>query len=260
MIRVGDIVVQPLYDGTAILTPDMWSDSDWTDHQHLLDEGRLIVPVGAFLVRLGDRLLLLDAGVGAIRDEMFEGGELMNSLAKLDVRPEAIDTIIVSHLHTDHMGWLELDGKPVFANATVHIGAADWDFFVTAAPAHGRRANRMRAIADRVELIVTDECSIMPGVTTRATPGHTPGHTSTVISSGTERLIVLGDALHCPAQLTETEWQFVSDIDPVLAVRTRQALLREADAPGTTMLPCHFPGMQAARLVAANGTRRWVLG
>ena len=80
-----------------------------------------------------------------------------------------------------------------------------------------------------------------------------------MLSSGTERLIVLGDALHCPAQLTESEWQFFFDVDVELAVRTRQALVREAEVAGTTLLPCHFPGMQAARLLPAHGTRQWVL-
>jgi hypothetical protein len=81
-IRVGDIVVHPIYDGTAVLTPDMWAGSDWAAHRHLLDDAhRLVVPVGAFLVRVGDKLLLLDAGVGDIRDDMFEGGQLLKSLA-----------------------------------------------------------------------------------------------------------------------------------------------------------------------------------
>lgn len=259
-IRVGDIVVEPLYDGTAILTTDMWAGSDWTGHEHLLTNGRLVVPVGAFLVRTGDRLVLLDAGVGAMTDDMFSGGALLDSLARTGVTPAEIDTIVVSHMHTDHIGWLELDGAPVFANATIRLDPADWNFFVTAAPAHGRRANRMRAIADRVEMLDTDGVSVAPGITTRSTPGHTPGHTSTVISSGDERLIVLADALHCPAQLTETEWQFVSDVDPVLAVQTRRQLLRDAETPGTALLPCHFPGMQSARLVPAAGQRRWLLG
>lgn len=89
---------------------------------------------------------------------------------------------------------------------------------------------------------------------------HAPGHTSTVLSSGEERLIVLGDALHCPAQLTEAAaGEFFYDVDPDLGVRTRQALLQEAEQPGTSLLPCHFPGMQAARLLPATGQRHWVL-
>ncbi len=260
-IRVGDIVVHPIYDGTAVLTTDMWAGSDWTSHRHLVDEAnRLVVPVGAFLVRVGDKLLLLDAGVGDVRDDMFDGGQLLHSLAVAGATPEDIDVIVVSHLHSDHMGWLERDGASMFPRATIRIGAADWEYFVEEASGGRKRAARLRTVENQVELIDGDGVAILPGVTTRSTPGHTPGHTSTVIATGTERLIVLGDALHCPAQLTESEWQFVFDVDAELAVRTRQALLRDAELPGTVVLPCHFPGMQAARLLAANGSRRWVVG
>lgn len=259
-IHVGEITVEALYDGTAGLKPEMWSGADWTDHRDLIDaDGMIIVPVGGFLVRTGDRMVLLDAGIGPVVNPMFRGGALLASMAAAGVQPGEIDTIVISHLHSDHVGWLERDGEAVFSNATVHIGAADWAYFVEHEGDGPRRAARMRSVADHVTLI-DDDATVAPGITTRATPGHTPGHTSTVISNGSERLIVLGDALHCPAQLTETEWTFLFDVDPELAVRTRQALLREAEEPATTLLPCHFPGMQAARLVAAEGRRHWVLG
>lgn len=260
-MRVGDISIEAAFDGTAVLMPDMWAGSDWTEHQHLLDDdGRVVVPVGAFVVRTGDRLVLLDAGVGDTHDEMFDGGQLLTSLRALGVDPGEVDTIVVSHLHSDHMGWLELDGAPVFSNATVHIGAADWEHFVEQAAGGRKRAARLRAIEDRVSLVDSDGVTLAPGMTTRLTPGHTPGHMSTVISSGDERMIVLGDSLHCPAQLTNTEWEFVYDVDPKLARTTREALVREAERPGTTLLPCHFPAMQSARLVPASaGATTWVL-
>jgi glyoxylase-like metal-dependent hydrolase (beta-lactamase superfamily II) len=264
-IVVGDLLIQPVFDGTAYLSTDLFTGSDWTDHTHLLaDDGRLHVPVGAFVVRSGGRTVLLDAGVGRVDDDEFTGGLLLQSLTAIGVAPADIDTVMVSHLHSDHMGWLvegdvELDGL-TFPNATVHIGAADWEHFVTTAQGGRRRAARLRAIEHRVQLIDRDGTTIAPGITTRATPGHTPGHTSVVLSSGDQRMIVLGDVLHCPAQLTHSEWEFFWDVDKELAVRTREAMLREADDPGTALLPAHFPGMQAGRLVAAEGTRRWVLG
>ena len=259
-ITVGDLVVQPIFDGTAVLHKDMWTGSNWAEHQHLLnDDGTMVVPVGAFLVRVGERMLLLDAGVGDVRNDMFDGGRLLQSLAAVGVQSDDIDCVMISHLHSDHMGWLESDGAATFSNATVHIGAADWAYFVEGEGGSKRRAERLRCIESHVDLIDHDGTTILPGVTTRATPGHTPGHTSTVISSGDQRLIVLGDALHCPAQLTESEWQFLYDVDVDLAVQSRQALLREAEVSGTTLLPCHFPGMQAARLLPAHGQRHWVL-
>lgn len=261
-MRVGDISIKAAFDGTAVLMPDMWAGSDWTEHRHLLDDaGRVVVPVGAFVVRTGDRLVLLDAGVGDTHDEMFDGGALLDSVRALGVAPADIDTVVVSHLHSDHMGWLERDDAPVFANATIHIGAGDWEHFVERAEGGRRRAARLRAIEERVSLVDRDGMTLAPGLTTRLTPGHTPGHLSTVISSGDERMIVLGDSLHCPAQLTNTEWEFVYDVDPALARATRAALVQEADEPGTSLLPCHFPGMQSARLVPASaGAPTWVLG
>jgi glyoxylase-like metal-dependent hydrolase (beta-lactamase superfamily II) len=261
-LHVGEITVQPLIDGVARLTPDMFAGSDFTGHEHLLDaDGVMVVPVGGFLVRTGARIVLIDAGVGEVHDEMFDGGTMLADLARHGLTPEQIDTVIVTHLHSDHFGWLQTDGHPTFANADVRVGAADWAFFVEEAKGGRRRAEQLRVVEGQLDTIDRDGVEVAPGITTRATPGHTPGHTSVVLSSGRERMIVLGDALHCPAQLTNAEWEFVFDVDSALAVRTREVLLREADDPSTVLLPCHFPGMQAARLVRAEaGAPTWVLG
>ncbi|MFN8020171.1 MAG: MBL fold metallo-hydrolase [Acidimicrobiales bacterium] len=259
-LRVGDLVVQPLYDGVARLGPSMFIGADFTGHEHLLNaDGVIEVPVGGFLVRTGDRVVLVDAGVGEVHDEMFDGGSMLADLARHGVRPDDVDIVVVTHLHSDHAGWLQRDGRPTFANASVHVGTADWTFFVDEARGGRRRAEHLKVVTEQVTTIDRDGQVIAPGITARSTPGHTPGHTSLVLSSGAQRMIVLGDALHCPAQLTNTEWEFVYDVDPGLAVRTRQALVREADDPTTSLLPCHFPGMEAARLVRAEaGAPRWV--
>ncbi len=260
-MRVGDISIEPVHDGTAILQPDLFINSDWTGHEHLLDDqGMLSIPVGAFLVRNGDRLALLDAGVGDLHNEMFDGGQMLDSLRALGVSPEQIDTVIVSHLHSDHMGWLAVDGAVTFANATVFVGAADWQYFVEDGNGGRHDTAVMRAVEEHIELVDRDGVTLLPGMTTRMTPGHTPGHMSTVVSSGNERLIVLGDALHCPAQLTETEWEFFYDVDAALARRTRAALLESAAEADTTLLPCHFPDMKAARLLSVgDAAPQWVL-
>lgn len=268
-LRVGALTVQPFQDGVAILEPSMFTragddaPADWSAHADLLDaDGRLVVPVGAFVVRSGDVTVLLDAGIGPTDDPMFSGSELLTNLAAGGVHPDDIDVVVVSHCHTDHTGWLSTpDGRPTFGRATIRIGAADWRFFVDEVGGGRRRAARLRAVEERVELIDRDGTVVAPGITTRATPGHTPGHTSTVLSSGGERLIVLGDAIHCPAQLTETEWQFFYDVDRDQASRTRAELLREANEPATALLPMHFPAMRAARLLPAQaGPKVWSLG
>jgi glyoxylase-like metal-dependent hydrolase (beta-lactamase superfamily II) len=265
-IRVGSIAITPIYDGTAILEPAMFTvpgfdgpqPTDWTHYQSHLDaEGQMVPPVGGFLVRTGDRTVLMDAGVGDTHDDMFDGGAMLDSLRAEGVSPGDIDTVVISHLHTDHMGWLCNEEQSVFRNATIHIGAADWEYFVVNAAGGKRRQARLQTVESQVNLIDADEVTLAPGITTRLTPGHTPGHMSSVIASGSERIVVLGDALHCPAQLTESEWQFLYDVDPDQASRSRAELLRLAEEPGTSLLPCHFPGMSSARLVHGNGTRTW---
>ena len=250
---VGDISIEPVHDGTAVLATDLFVNSDWTDHQHLLDsQGALTIPVGAFLVRNGDHLALLDAGVGDVHNDMFNGGKMLDSLRSLGVEPDQIDTIIVSHLHPDHMGWLAVDGDITFTNATVHIGAADWAYFVDEGNGGRRNAANLRTVEERVELVHDDGVTLLPGMTTRMTPGHTPGHMCTVISSGNERLIVLGDALHCPAQLTELEWEFLYDVDAALARKTRAALVEEGIAAqhSAASLPLR-------RHAGCSATSRW---
>jgi glyoxylase-like metal-dependent hydrolase (beta-lactamase superfamily II) len=261
---VGDLVVTPLFDGTAILEPAMFTaegePTSWNAHADLLDAtGRLVVPVGAFVVRVGNEVVLLDAGVGNLQDEMFSGGALLESLASEGLTPQDITTVFVSHLHSDHCGWLESNGGSTFRNAEIRIGAADWDHYVTQEKGGAKRAARLRAVEAQVKTIDTDGESIATGITSRSTPGHTPGHTSLVISNRQHRLIVLGDALHCPAQLTETEWEFLFDVDRALAKATRQSLVREAEEPNTALLPMHFPGMTAARLVAGQAKKQWVM-
>jgi glyoxylase-like metal-dependent hydrolase (beta-lactamase superfamily II) len=264
-ITVGSLAILPIYDGTARLTSSMFTtedgaEGDWGPHQHALHaDGSFVVPVGAFLVNTGAQLVLLDAGVGPLHDEMFSGGALLDSLRAYGVEPEDIDTVAISHLHSDHMGWLEHNETITFPRANIWIGAADWEHFVVNQRGGHRRADRLRIVEPNVSLIDADDINIAPGITTRQTPGHTPGHTSMVISSGTERLIMMGDALHCPAQLTETEWQFLYDTDPALAKQSRAQLLREAEIPHTSLLPCHFPGMVATRLIHGEGQRQWVM-
>jgi glyoxylase-like metal-dependent hydrolase (beta-lactamase superfamily II) len=264
-IHVGSLTVLPVFDGTARLEASMFTTADgsigdWGPHQHSLnDDGSFVVPVGAFLVNTGSQLVLLDAGVGQVNDEMFSGGALIESLHAYGVIPADIDTIAVSHLHTDHMGWLEYQGHVTFPNASIWIGEADWEHFVVNEKGGRTRAERLKVVESHVHLVDADHITVAPGITSRRTPGHTPGHTSMVISSGSERLIVLGDALHCPAQLTETEWQFLYDTDPNLAKQSRAQLLREADDEHTSLLPCHFPGMASTRLLQGEGTRRWVM-
>jgi glyoxylase-like metal-dependent hydrolase (beta-lactamase superfamily II) len=108
----------------------------------------------------------------------------------------------------------------------------------------------------RLEPIEVDGERLAPGVTARAAPGHTEGHTIVVLSSGEERAMLLGDAVTCPIQLTEEDWDQVSDMDPALGNRTRRALWDELEGTDTRISSAHFPGLAFGRVLRGQG-RRW---
>ena len=115
----------------------------------------------------------------------------------------------------------------------------------------------MKPVANRMETWSTDT-AVLPGINVRHAPGHTPGSAILVISGGTERAVLMGDAVHCPAELLEEEWNGLGDVDPELARATRNAAAREFEGPGTLMSAAHFPGLAFGRLLMGEGRRRWV--
>jgi glyoxylase-like metal-dependent hydrolase (beta-lactamase superfamily II) len=180
-------------------------------------------------------------------------------LRAVSVAAADITDVICSHLHADHVGWLfDLDSNPIFPRATICLGTADWDHFVTGSGdmlTHIREGFRAPAHAARMQLIDRDT-TIGPGITALLAPGHTPVHMCVVISSGQERALLLGDAITCPVQLDEPAWHFVGDVGPALADRTRERLWRELEDQSTIGAGAHFPELQFGRVL--RGTpRHW---
>jgi glyoxylase-like metal-dependent hydrolase (beta-lactamase superfamily II) len=258
-MNVGDIDVVPLSDGTAMMPKGFWVGFDFERHPDVLaPDGRIHMPIGCYLVRTGQQLVLLDAGMGPHDNEWGRGGELPAQLRAAGVAPDEIDLVVCTHLHLDHAGWLVHESAPFFTRATVRYGTGDWHHFVDDAEPGDRIAEGMRLLrdADRLEPIEGDMVSLAPGLTARYTPGHTEGHYSLVVSSGDERLFLLGDAVECPLQVTEDEFSAWSDVDPVMAKRTREAMWRELEGTDAMVGAAHFPGLQVGRILTGQG-KRW---
>ncbi len=257
-VKVGDIEVIPLSDGTCRMPPGYFPNADWSAHQALLGpDGTMRLPIGCFLVRTGDRTVLVDAGLGPLDLDWLVGGDLPAELAAHGVSPADFDTVVCTHLHMDHAGWLVEGGAAYFPNATVRFGAGDWNRWVEGAREGDRIREAMLLLEreHRLEPIDGDGASIAPGITARAAPGHTLGHHVLVVSSGDERLLLLGDAVTCPVQLEEEDWQAMSDMDPALSRRTRDALWAELEGTTTPFTAAHFPDLQFGRVLRGNGKR-----
>lgn len=268
-MHVGNIAVSFLPDGEARFVPTAIFPASrpdgWAPHAEWLDgDGRYVATLGAFLIRSGERTVLVDLGLGPGVTFEYPGlvagrsGRLLESLHAAGAAPEDVDTVVYTHLHADHAGWTSGGGALTFPNARHVVAAAELEFWRAnpQAPFAPSADAVLDPMASRVAL-ADDGQIVAPGVTLRATPGHTPGHQSVLVAAGAERLVIMGDVLICPVQLVEAEWDLLFDVDAGLARRTRQALLDEIEAGGSVMACGHFPGTVFGRVLRGTGTRYW---
>jgi glyoxylase-like metal-dependent hydrolase (beta-lactamase superfamily II) len=255
--RVGSRRVEAVSDGWFTMREGFMNVPGY---QHNFDDesGLATFPIASFVV-YGDQVVLLDAGYGPHESRNLTGGALLDELAAIGVQPADVDVIAISHLHLDHDGWLATaEAEDVFAKATIYMGRGDYDLFVrddADTEPRFKMSPHLREVLTRLHddgrvMLIDDATEIVPGVVALPTPGHTPGHLAFSIRDGGEQLLVLGDAMYCPAQLTDADLTAMHDVDPVLARRSRELIQREVEAHGTAAIGCHFPGLQAARVIS----------
>jgi glyoxylase-like metal-dependent hydrolase (beta-lactamase superfamily II) len=242
----------------------------WTSHPGVLDDrGRVAMSVGGLLVERDGRALLIDAGLGAITGETSYGpvnsGSLLETLAALGHEPAGIETVAFTHLHIDHTGWAfgpAGDGayRKVFPEARYLVAAEEWAPYGRgeSVPGASPAASVIEQFAT-AHTPVSDGEEVFPGVRTVVTPGHSPGHTSYVITSaGGARLVALGDGFHVPAQLAHPEWPSAPDIDGDAVVAARHRLLAELEQPGTLGFAFHFGDQAFGRIERTqDGSPGW---
>ncbi|MFE5580842.1 MBL fold metallo-hydrolase [Kitasatospora sp. NPDC056531] len=240
--------------------------SYWAEHpEEVAPSGRIATSAGGVLVERGHRRLLIDVGLGAntlpASLGVSRGGALLRTLRALRVRPETIDTVAFTHLHTDHtgMGFVTAPGRAprkAFPRAGYLVAGAEWEPFwehqvKVGAPSWDSFMVPMSKVLRRFD----DGAQVWPGVTALITPGHSPGHTTFVVSAGGgRRILVFGDAFHTPAQVAHPEWPSGPDTNVDKVLKARRTLLAELRKPHTYGFAFHF-GDQAFGRVGEDG--RW---
>jgi glyoxylase-like metal-dependent hydrolase (beta-lactamase superfamily II) len=265
-MRVGALEILPVPDGWARMQADDLlrftggRDDGWLPHrQFLTEDGSIELSLGGFLVRTGDRVVVVDAGAGLVNNETYRGGQFLDSLAALGVGVEDVTDVVFTHLHFDHVGWATQQGAVVFPRATYRCHAADWDHFVSGPNRDAGSVRKLSPLAGRLEPF-GDDAPVAPGITVRHAPGHTPGSAIVVVADGAERALLLGDVVHCPVELMEDDWEAIVDVDPALARRTREALAKELEGTDVPVAAAHFPGLRFGRLLPGTGRRHWTFG
>ena len=250
VLDVDDVRLTYVVDGAMAFRPAAFFPSVPADHwgpDEVDESGRVVMSAGGLLVERAGRLLLIDAGLGPVVGENPLGsadcGALPETLAALGHRPEDVEVLAFTHLHADHTGWAFADGAPVFPKARYLVAARE---VVGESPFTGRHTP------------IGDGDEVFPGVRALVTPGHSPGHTSYVITTATARVVAFGDAFHAPAQLARPDWGSGPDWDGALVPGARARLVEELEKPGTLGFATHFGDQVFGQVVRdAGGTPRW---
>jgi glyoxylase-like metal-dependent hydrolase (beta-lactamase superfamily II) len=232
-MQVGDLPVTVLSDGTNPLDmAQLLLNAKPGQFKSEFAENFLSTTVESsdneFLIRTGGKLVLVDAGSGDLLGASF--GQLTKSFQNAGVQPEEIDAVLITHLHPDHVGGLMRNGKMVFPNATVYIAKAESDFWLTPealknAPAaykpffeYAQNAALPYVKAGKVKTFNSGDV-LFPGITALGSAGHTAGHTSYVVESNGDKLLILGDLIHAAAVQFKDPERMTSTQETALSLR-----------------------------------------
>lgn len=262
---VGDATVTALLDGYLDAAPAMILGFDEVGvsaalekSQQKLYPGGVRIPVNAFLVEIGGRRLLIDAGTSAFLGETL--GDLNKALNAINVSADSIDMVALTHIHPDHSGGLiDGNGQAVFANAQVAVGQTEFSFWhddkiMASVPESSRgffqiARNTVAPYADRM-ILHSNEQDILPGLTSLPLPGHTPGHAGYLLQSGNEQLLFWGDLVHMTAlQFDNPNLTIAFDTDVTQTIETRLSMFDRAAADNLLVTGAHldFPGLGKVR-------------
>lgn len=274
-MQLGQFEVTALLDGLLDLDAGLLKKINPADTHALLarmfaGHPKMRTPVNAYLVNTGARLVLIDSGAGGFFGPNL--GTLRRNMALAGYDPSQVDTVLVTHMHGDHIGGLvDAAGKPLFPNATIWASKADSDYWLSpeaaaAAPENWRRAFTLARDAAAPYLAAgkwktfSAGTVIVPGMLAVEAAGHTPGHTAFAIESQGSRLFVWGDTVHAHAvQFARPGASIEFDTNQERAIATRARLFAEAARGGYLVAGMHlpFPGIGHVR-EDGEDTYAWV--
>ena len=321
VMKVGNLEIIPVYDGQMVFTeppgfPEKGTPEFEAHKDYITPEGLYYADLGGYLIKTGNRVVLMDAGLGpadhhrhdcgahgcshaeykpgdntsglaqyadffrscgndeeiiqgrlsAIKKQSVNFGFLAESLKKIGVDPKEITDVIPSHLHPDHMGWCSHNNKSFFPNADIWAHQADVDHFMGVNSPDETVFNVMLGVnstKERMQPVVSQlrtwekDFTVAPGIDLRWTPGHTPGASIAVISSEGQRAMLLGDTIHCPLELVDSDFAIMADLDPELAHKSKMLIAKEIENTDIHVASSHFPGLRFGRLLSGEGKKYW---
>jgi glyoxylase-like metal-dependent hydrolase (beta-lactamase superfamily II) len=274
-INVGSFEVTALYDGAIELDTKLLKDTGSVDLGRLLarmfvGNPKMQTAVNAYLINTGSHLVLVDTGAAKLFGPSL--GFVLENMKAAGYEPAQVDTVVVTHLHGDHMGGLEdASGHPVFPKAKIFVSKEDNDFWLSqkvadSVPAALQPYFKMaRDVAAPYQASgqwtpFTEGTELVPGVKAVRAFGHTPGHPAYAVESEGKKLLIWGDVVHAHAvQFAKPGVSIEYDTDRKQAVATRKQLMKALAASKSLVAGMHlpFPGIGHVR-AEGRGSYSWV--
>jgi glyoxylase-like metal-dependent hydrolase (beta-lactamase superfamily II) len=204
----------------------------------------------ALVINTGDRLMLIDTGMGSEKALGPDTGRLVANLKAAGIDAQNIDAVLLTHAHPDHCWGLMGEGDArTFPNAQIHMSEADLAFWTDEAKLSDQMigsfvaGTRRHLLPNRDRIVfVKDGQEVVPGIQAMETPGHTVGHTSYAITSQGKTLYNIGDVAHHHVVSTERPREaFMFDTDGQQGIASRLRVLDMLAGSRTAFIAYHFP-------------------
>lgn len=259
--RIGDIVVTAISDGFVEGSISILKNISPEDATELLAAQfqraqQRRIAVNTFVIHSAGKIALIETGCGTYMQDT--SGKLLANLAAAGIQPSDIDAVILTHMHPDHSAGLtnRETGKPFFENAELVVHEAEpkhwFDDGNLARATEREKRLYFQCAREQIKPYMADRMrtfsgggEVFPGVTAIPRTGHTPGHTTYLIESGSDQLLIWGDTVHVPElQTARPEVCVAFDTDPIQAEASRRAVfdMASTDRLLVTGMHLYFPG------------------
>jgi glyoxylase-like metal-dependent hydrolase (beta-lactamase superfamily II) len=234
---------------------------------------KITISYGPLVINTGGKLVVIDTGNGPGAFVASKGavGQFAANMAAAGIDPKAVDLVVISHFHGDHVnGLLTADNQPAFPNAEVLVPATEWKFWMDDGEMSRASSDRMTGLFKNNRRVFEAGLKkkvtpydwgkeVAPGLLAVETIGHTPGHTSYVLSSGADKVFIQSDVTNDPDLFARNPgWHLMFDQDPVRAEATRRKVYDMIAAEKMRVQGFHYPFPGLAHLEKDGAGYRWV--
>jgi glyoxylase-like metal-dependent hydrolase (beta-lactamase superfamily II) len=261
--KVGDAQVTVISDGVSTFAlPETFVLNAKKDEVNaalekaFLPKDKMSIHFSPLVINTGGKLVVVDTGNGPAAFASSKGnvGQLAGNMAAAGLDPKAVDTVVISHFHGDHInGLLNAENTLAFPNAEVLVPATEWKFFMDDGEMGRQTTDRMKGVFANARRVLEAGLKkkvtpyewgkdVAPGLLAVSSVGHTPGHTSFVLSSGSDKVFIQSDVTSHPTLFVNNPgWHLMFDQDPAVAEATRRKVYDMLVADKMRVQGFHYP-------------------